>query len=56
MATPGRLVDFVGPFNPIDSVAARAKTIPYTILTGLGRRMRRVYIDEAAANRQSARA
>ena len=48
LAAPGRLVDFIGPRNPIDGVALRAKTIPYTVLTGLGRRVRRVTVDSAA--------
>jgi len=47
LAVAGRLVDFVGPHNPVDSVAGRADTIPYTILTGFGRRVRRVYLDPA---------
>jgi alanine racemase len=46
LAAPGRLVDFIGADNSIDAVAARAKTIPYTILTGLGRRLHRIYLDE----------
>ena len=49
LAVPGRLVDFVGPDNPVDRVAERAKTIPYTILTGLGRRVRRIYVDDESA-------
>jgi alanine racemase len=49
LAAPGRLVDFIGPRNPIDGVALRAKTIPYTILTGLGRRVRRVTVENGAA-------
>lgn len=46
LAVPGRLVDFIGPNNDVDAVAERAKTIPYTILTGLGRRLHRIYRDE----------
>lgn len=46
LAVPGRLVDFVGPHNPVDTVADRAGTIPYTIMTGFGRRLYRIYVDE----------
>ena len=46
LAVPGRLVDFVGPHNPVDAVADRAGTIPYTIMTGFGRRLHRIYVDE----------
>jgi alanine racemase len=46
LAVPGRLVDFIGPNKDVDAVAERAKTIPYTILTGLGRRLHRIYLDE----------
>jgi alanine racemase len=49
LAAPGRLVDFVGADNPVDRVAERANTIPYTILTGLGRRVRRIYVDDESA-------
>ena len=47
-ARPGALVDLIGPHNPIDSVAAEAGTIGYEILTGLGSRYYRVYLDSAA--------
>jgi len=46
LAAPGRLVDFIGPDNTVDTVAGRAGTIPYTILTGLGRRPHRVYLKD----------
>ena len=46
LAAPGRLVDFIGENNTIDAVAGRAKTIPYTILTGLGRRLHRIYVED----------
>ena len=46
LAVPGRLVDFIGANNGIDTVAKLAKTIPYTILTGIGRRPHRIYLDE----------
>jgi alanine racemase len=45
----GALVDLIGPHIPIDKVAAEAGTIGYEILTSLGRRYRRRYLDPAAA-------
>jgi alanine racemase len=42
-AMPGMWVDLIGPHNPPDAVAEAAGTIGYEILTGLGRRYRRVY-------------
>ncbi len=46
-ACPGALVDLIGPHNPVDTVAAEAGTIGYEILTGLGSRYHRVYLDSA---------
>jgi alanine racemase len=46
LAAPGRLVDFIGPRTSVDAVADRAQTIPYAIMTGLGRRLHRIYVDE----------
>ena len=40
---PGALVDMIGPHNTVDDVARAAGTVGYEILTGLGRRYRRVY-------------
>jgi alanine racemase len=48
-AQPGAWVDLIGPHSPIDSVAAEAGTIGYEILTSLGRRYRRRYLDAGAA-------
>lgn len=48
-AQPGSWVDLIGPRNPVDSVAAEAGTIGYEILTSLGRRYRRCYLDAGAA-------
>lgn len=42
---PGDLVDLIGPNNPVDHVAARAGTIGYEILTALGSRYARRYVD-----------
>jgi len=44
-AQPGAWVDLIGPHNPVDSVAAEAGTIGYEILTSLGRRYHRRYVD-----------
>lgn len=41
---PGALVDFIGPRQPVDAVAAQADTIAYEILTSLGHRYHRQYI------------
>jgi alanine racemase len=40
---PGAMVEFIGPHNPLDQIAAAAGTIGYEILTGLGSRIERVY-------------
>lgn len=45
---PGCLVDLIGPQQPVDAVAARAGTIGYEILTGLGQRYARHYVRSAA--------
>jgi alanine racemase len=46
---PGMLLDLIGPHNPVDAVAAEAGTIGYEILTSLGRRYHRRYLDAGAA-------
>jgi alanine racemase len=48
-AQPGSWVDLIGPHNPVDAVAAEAGTIGYEILTSLGRRYHRRYLDAGAA-------
>ena len=48
-AQPGEWVDLIGPHNPVDSVAAEAGTIGYEILTSLGRRYVRRYLDAGTA-------
>lgn len=48
-AQPGSWVDLIGPHNPVDSVAAEAGTIGYEILTCLGRRYHRRYLDVGVA-------
>ncbi|TCS60135.1 alanine racemase [Varunaivibrio sulfuroxidans] len=47
---PGALVDLIGPHNPVDAVAHQAGTIGYEILTGLGSRFHRVYIEKGGAH------
>src|SRR5262245_12776198 len=42
LAHRGAMVEFIGPDNPIDRIAADAGTIGYEILTGLGPRIARV--------------
>jgi alanine racemase len=48
-AQPGSWVDLIGPHNPVDTVAAEAGTIGYEILTSLGRRYHRRYLDAGSA-------
>ena len=48
-ARPGALVEFIGPRNPIDQVAADAGTIAYEILTNLGPRYHRVYTTKSTS-------
>lgn len=43
-AVTGDPVDLIGPMNDVDSVAQRAGTISYEILTALGQRHKRSYI------------
>ena len=48
-AQPGSWVDLIGPHNPVDTVAVEAGTIGYEILTSLGRRYHRRYLNAGAA-------
>lgn len=41
----GSLVDLIGPHNPVDEMAHDAGTISYELLTGLGNRYHRIYLD-----------
>ncbi len=43
--TPGSLVELIGPHRSVDDVARDAGTIGYEILTSLGSRFERVYLD-----------
>ena len=36
----------------IDDIAIQAQTIPYEVLTGLGKRLHRVYLNDSEAGRQ----
>lgn len=45
----GTLVELIGPHQTVDEVAALAGTIGYEILTALGRRFHRIYVDDTAA-------
>ncbi len=45
--TPGTFVDLIGGAVPLDEVATHAETIPYEILTSLGSRFYREYLDAA---------
>ena len=47
-APPGTMVEIFGSRVSIESVSERAGTIPNEILTGIGRRVPRVYVDEDA--------
>ena len=49
-AAPGTMVEVFGSRVSIESVSERADTIPNEILTGIGRRVPRVYVDEDAAH------
>ncbi len=46
-AQPGAWVELIGPHLPVDDVAERAGTIGYEILTSLGRRGHRRYLEAA---------
>ncbi len=46
-ARPGAWVELIGPHLPVDEVADRAGTIGYEILTSLGRRYPRRYVEPA---------
>ena len=44
----GDMVELIGPDYDINALASDAGTIPYEILTTLGRRYRRCYLDDGA--------
>ncbi len=46
---PGMAVELIGPDCPVDDLAAMSDTIGYELLTGLGRRVPRHYVGEAAS-------
>ena len=47
LAVPGALVELLGPRHSVDELAIEAGTVGYEILTALGRRFRRTYLDAA---------
>jgi alanine racemase len=49
LAKPGAVVEFLGPNQSPDDLAAAADTIGYEVLTALGRRYRRIYEVEGEA-------
>ncbi|HYD70386.1 alanine racemase [Azospirillum sp.] len=48
---PGMLVELIGPNRTVDTVAEQAGTIGYEVLTSLGPRYHRVYVDPAEGAR-----
>ena len=50
----GDHVELIGPSQTLETVAELAETIPYEILTSLGRRYARTYLDQTEAARQGA--
>ena len=54
MLHEGDFVELIGPHQPIEVVAEAAKTIPYEILTGLGRRAERIYLERNLMERYGA--
>lgn len=46
----GSLVELIGPHQRLEDVARDCDTIPYEILTALGDRYARIYVDSAAGN------
>jgi alanine racemase len=47
LVAPGRFADLISPANTVDDVARAAGTIGYDVLTGLGQRYCRQYLDAA---------
>jgi alanine racemase len=45
LAQPGSMVELLGPGHTVDELAAEAGTVGYEVLTALGRRFRRVYLE-----------
>lgn len=48
---PGAFVELIGRHQSLDDVAADADTVAYEILTGLGRRYARAYVNQAKTKR-----
>ncbi|NQE64721.1 alanine racemase [Caulobacter sp. RHG1] len=49
----GDLVELLGPHQTLEDVARAAGTIPYEILTGLGRRYHRTYVEDTTMSQLS---
>jgi alanine racemase len=47
----GKLVDLIGPNNPVDVIARSSGTIGYEVLTSLGTRFHRRYMDTNQAGK-----
>lgn len=48
IANPGTMIDLIGPDHTVDAVAEAAGTIAYEILTALGQRYTRNYVNDVA--------
>ena len=48
----GEFVELIGPHQSVDDIAALAGTIGYEILTSLGRRFHRIYVDDRTASQE----
>ena len=42
----GEIVEIIGRNKPIEKLAAAMETIPYEVMTGISRRVHRVYTEE----------
>jgi len=51
--TPGSLVELIGPHQRLEDVARDCDTIPYEILTSLGDRYARIYVDGQTSKAQA---
>jgi alanine racemase len=51
LAQPGAVVDLLDPEDGLDRLAAEAGTIGYEILTSLGRRYHRAYLEQSRSDR-----
>jgi alanine racemase len=49
----GSLVELIGPHQRLEDVASECDTIPYEILTALGNRYARIYVDSARSSQNA---